>query len=196
MVSAGGGGSGSSAAGNSAGASNSASVCPAVTACGGELMGDWSVEQVCISPRTKALDAICAGATFSFSPLTTMGAVSFKADNTMTSSAVASVAETIQFPASCYTQAKCTTYAADLSATPSITNSRCNYDANTGCTCYANDSQVILGSGTYQVQGTQVTVTDSASGRTEAYDFCVSGNTLSFYQLNPNGTAVTMVLTE
>jgi hypothetical protein len=190
------GGAGSGGAANSAGAPNGGSTCPTVTACGGDLVGDWTIQQTCLTAATKALEAICAGASFTIEKLTATGTSSFKADGSMVSSALISFTETVHFPASCYTEADCTTYAASLSAAPTVTNAHCQYDVGTGCSCSANSTQLSMSSGTYRVQGSNVTITDKASGKMGVDSFCVSGNTLSLYQASADGISTTMILTK
>jgi hypothetical protein len=51
-----------------------------------------------------------------------------------------------------------------------------------------------MSSGTYQVQGTNVTITNGTSGKAETDSFCVSGNTLSLYQVTANGATASMTL--
>jgi len=188
-------GSGASGAGNSAGAADNGSACPTVTPCGGDLVGDWTIKETCLSGATKALEAICPGASFTVLQPTATGTASFRADNTLVSSAIVSFVETIHFPASCYTETDCTIYAAALSAAPTVTNAQCTYDVVTGCSCSANSTQAPMGSGTYQVQGTNVTITD-ASGKVGVDSFCVSGNTLSLQGVDASGISTTMILTK
>lgn len=189
-------GSGSSGAGNGA-AAGSGSTCPAFTPCGGSLVGDWTVEHVCLSiSTTKALTQACSGASFTVSPLTATGTVSFKADNTMTSSALISFQESLHYPAICFTEAQCMLVATQLSAATGVSEAQCGYDAVTGCSCTLTSSQATMGSGTYAVQGTNVTMTNAATGRTEVDSFCVSGNQASFYQVNANGITSSMTVTK
>jgi hypothetical protein len=179
-----------------AGATNSGSTCPAITACGGDLVGDWTVQQLCLT--TTTMDAVaqsCPGATFSLSPITATGTISFRADSTMSASAVVSLQEFVRFPASCYTEAECTAYGAAASAATTITDSPCKYDVATGCSCTLTSTQPTMSSGSYQVQGNNVTITSSASSKPELDSFCVSGNTLSIFQVTASGTSSSMILT-
>jgi len=189
-------GSSSSGAGNSAGAANSGSACPAVTPCGGDPVGDWAIKQMCIGTAMAAASAACPGATQTLSPITATGTLSFTADGNTTSSAVISFTETAQLPASCYTEANCTTLLAALSADSTVTNAQCNYDADTGCTCSLASTQPTMSSGTYQVQGTTLSITSATNGKTENDGFCVSGNTLTLINVNASGLASTAILTK
>ena len=193
---AGSSGAGSSGAGSSgAGAPNNGSTCPVVVPCGGDLVGDWKVKQECVQIGEDAIAGLCPGATIGVTDLTADGTVSFKADNTMTSSGNFSFTETIRFPTSCMTADQCRTYAIALSAEPSVMNPQCVYDALTGCSCTMTSSQATMNSGTYQVQGSTVTITSAAGAQPEVDSFCVSGNTLSIAQTTPSSTA-TLILTK
>ena len=190
-------GSGAGGAGSSgAGAANSTSTCPVVTPCGGNLVGDWAIKQECVELGVDAPPGLCAGTTIGVSDLTAVGTVSFKADNTMSTSGTFSFTETIRFPGSCFTADQCTAYAAALSAQASVMNPHCAYAAATGCSCTMTASQVAMSSGTYQVQGSTLTITSTAAAQPEVDSFCVAGNTLSILQSNADGTSATLILTK
>jgi len=123
------------------------------------------------------------------------GTISFKADLSVSSSGNSAFTETVTLPPSCATQAVCTNLETSLTATASATSAKCDYDAVTGCTCNVNFSQTTMGSGSYQVQGTNLSVT-SAAGVSEVDGFCVSGNTLSLYQNNGSDATGTLILTK
>ena len=138
----------------------------------------------------------------SISPLAVTGTVSFHADGSFTSSANISFVETLQLPTSCYTEAQCTAFPANLSSsTPTgITSAQCSYDASTGCSCSINyDQGNSMGSGTYAVQGTNVTITNTdptnGTNTPEVDSFCVSGNTATIFSVNASGSTATVVLT-
>ena len=192
-------GSGSSGvgAGNNGGASNGSAECPAFTPCGGNLLGEWSIKQACISLAPNALSSLCPEAKLTLSPLTATGTVSFKADNTMVSSGVISFTESIQLPRSCSTEAQCTSVVTAAAADPTISNAKCDYDAIAGCSCSFTSTQPTMSSGTYEVQGNNVTFTSSAPNAQPAVNsFCVSGNTASLRQVNGTGSSSTLILTK
>ncbi|HYQ27230.1 MAG TPA: hypothetical protein VER04_08420 [Polyangiaceae bacterium] len=187
---------GSGGGGNAGGASNTGSMCPAVTPCGGDLVGDWTLKQMCLSPPPTKLLSGCADASITLSPLTATGKVSFKADHTMSSAGVISFTEALRFPTSCYSDIQCTAYAGALSGEPTVTSAQCSYDAITGCSCTVTSSQATMNSGTYEVQGSQVVITSSTTGKAEVDGFCVSGKTATVVQVNANGFSSSMVLTK
>ncbi|MEI9952246.1 MAG: hypothetical protein WDO74_25475 [Pseudomonadota bacterium] len=192
-----GAGSGSGGAGNGAGAPNRLSACPTVTPCGGNLVGDWTIQQECIALPTDSVEW-CAGATFALSPVTATGSVSFKADHSMTSSGTVSWSESVRLPPSCYTEDLCSELGPRMSKEPSVTNAQCGYDAVTGCSCSLTYSMTSMGSGTYQVQGNNVTFASDSNpdGEPEDYAFCVSDNTASFYHDSDIGLSATLILTK
>ncbi|HKO51740.1 MAG TPA: hypothetical protein VJV79_28715 [Polyangiaceae bacterium] len=183
---------GSSGAGNSAGANNG-STCPAAAPCGGELLGDWTIKQACVELQTGQIVESCPGATVTLSPITATGMVSFKGDNTTTSSGTISFMQTVKLPVNCANEAQCKAAGASLATQPTISNAQCLYAA-TGCTCTVTSTQPVMNSGTYQIEGTNVTFT-STNGQPVVDRFCVSGNTLSLYETHANGSTATMILT-
>ena len=188
-------GSGASGTGNAPGSTNNGS-CPALTPCGGDLLGDWTVKEMCIDiAPPAALVALCPEVVFTVSPVTATGTISFKADNTMTSSANISIHEAIQFPGSCLTEAECTSFGTQLATAAGVTDGQCSHDASTGCSCSLNATQPSMSSGTYEVQGNYVTITNTASGMTETDSFCVSGNTVRVHGPSNNGNSANLLLT-
>jgi hypothetical protein len=176
-------------------------ACPTVTPCGGDVVGDWTLQQECIDFAPDAIAGLCPGATLGVSDLTVTGTVSFKADNTLTSSSNLSFRESVRFPTTCLNESQCAAYATALSATVSadsrIMGPHCAFDAATGCSCTMSASQSAMGSGTYQVQGTTLTITNASSAQPDVDGFCVAGNTLSIHQLNANGVSGgTLILTK
>jgi len=187
-------GSNSSGAGNSAGADNNGSTCPAAAPCGGDLIGEWTVQQSCLELTSNPLAEACPGATLSLSPLTITGTASFKADNSMTSSGVISFMQFVQLPLSCATEAQCAAVRTSLAAQPTVSDAQCVYTAGTGCKCTVTSTQSRMNSGTYQVQGTSVVLT-GADGTSTVDRFCVSGDTLKLYESDANGLTLTLTLT-
>jgi len=185
----------SSGSGNGAGAANGSSSCPAITPCGGDLVGDWTIKQECMTTLMDAV-SVCAGATRSMSPLRVTGSVSFRADKTMTSTGVIAFSESIQIPSSCFTVDECMQYGSLFTGQTGVIDSTCAYDANTGCFCSLDVSADTMSSGTYEVQGTNVTITNSSTAKTEVDSFCVSGSTLKVSQTNANGASATLILTK
>jgi hypothetical protein len=114
----------------------------------------------------------------------------------MTSSAVISFHEFVQYPTSCYSEEQCTILADSLPTATGVSDSQCAYDAVTGCSCTLTSSQPSMSSGTYAAQGTNVTITNASTGKADTDSYCVTGNTAKLYHLNDNGTFSAMVLTK
>jgi hypothetical protein len=149
---------------------------------------------MCVDNLMASFAAFCPAATLTLSPLMGSGMISFKADLSTTSSAVISFTESVQLPPSCYTEAQCTNLTAVLAAEPTVTNSHCGYNALSGCSCELTSTQPSMSNGTYEVQGTNVSLTNASSGKTEVDAFCVSGNTLSLVSRNASGATATAIL--
>ena len=183
-------------AGGSAGIDAGSAACPAPAPCGGDLVGDWDIKSECFKFSEQTGSEICDGAAIGIATLSVSGTVSFKADHTMTSTAVGTFRETVTLPASCTTADDCSGLQESLGENPSVTQAQCAYDAVTGCACSATFTSNTMSSGTYQVQGTQVTITNADPSIEPAVDgFCVSGNTLSVTSVNDGGATATLTLT-
>jgi len=52
-----------------------------------------------------------------------------------------------------------------------------------------------MGSGTYEVQGTNAIFTSAGSAQPSVSSFCVSGNTLQLYSAGDNGVTSSLTLT-
>jgi len=191
------GGLGTSGAGHSAGAGNSGPACPPIAFCGGDLVGDWTVKQVCHEiPATMV--QICGFATVGVTPLTADGTVSFKADHTVASSVVYSYRLNVLVPPVCNTgasEASCAAYATAISGgQDGASDAHCNYDPVAGCSCSWTNTESSTISGTYEVmQVASVWITTSPVTN-EVDDYCVAGNTLTLKR-REGDTIVTTILT-
>lgn len=178
-------GSAASGAGPIAGAGHSGAACATNPFCGGDLVGDWVVKQVCLEIGIASVESICGLATVNLTPLMAKGTVSFKADQTVAWSDVFSYKEDISIPAVCgiaSSATSCATFATELSAGDGVSDSQCSYDAVTGCSCSLTRTESPMSSGTYELhQVSSVWVTTSPA-YTEADDYCVAGNTLTLRQ--------------
>jgi len=167
-----------------------------LTPCGGDLVGEWTIKEVCFDiAAPAALVAVCPDVTFSVSPAIATGTISFKADGTTSSSGSISFQEFVRFPNSCLTEDECTLFGSQLSTAAGVTDGTCTYAGSTGCSCSLTSNQPSMSSGTYEVQGTNVTVTNSTTGAKEVDSFCVSGNTLRVRGPSTNGNSANLVLT-
>ena len=141
-----------------------------------------------------SLSSVCPGATLGISALAVSGTVSFRADNTVTSTGSATFLETIFFPTSCLTAADCTSYESTLSAAGQ--GATCSYNDRTGCSCSVTVSQSPMSTGTYQAQGSEIAITDDLSDATEISNYCATSNTVTIHQDKSDGSSATLILTK
>src|SRR5262249_31101897 len=88
-----------------AGCSSSGSgTCGKVTACGGNVVGDWNVVDACLTfSGTSPLGDICPSATVDAGGLDASGTVSYRSDMTYSAMLTLSGSISINLPASCLT---------------------------------------------------------------------------------------------
>jgi len=178
------------------GTTSTDSTCPTFTPCGGDLLGDWTIKEVCIKSPSKGLNGVCPGMTLSVGAITATGTLSFRADHTETGSATISYPASVHIPADCYTESNCTLYETVLKAGDGVSTASCSWDTATGCSCTMNVNQALsMGSGTYEVQGTNAIFTSADSAEPSVSSFCVSGNTLQMYSASDNGVTSSLTLT-
>ncbi len=179
----------------SAGSGGTGATCPTFTPCGGDVLGDWTIKDFCLgSAMSDALSEFCPGATVSVGPIMATGTLSFKADGTEVGSATLSYQGSVHIPADCYTEANCATYETALNTVNGVSTASCSWDAATGCSCAMSINQApSMGSGTYQVQGTDILFTSSDSGNTSVSNFCVSGNTLRIVSADAGSTLTSSI---
>jgi hypothetical protein len=175
---------GSMSCGSSGGSSSSGSPsCSPVSACGGDIKGDWKVEAACLDPAALEAQAhqVCDDATLSVVSPKVSGTISYKADNTYVQSA--SMAQgTVEFVlgASCLKQGAltltCQQIQDQLNKDPSNPPSKCTND-NGGCKCSAEVAVSGGSNGTYSVVGNTVTLKDSKNMEV-VQDYCIVGSKL------------------
>jgi hypothetical protein len=203
-------GSCSSGSGSSAGAGGSSgsggtgggSSCSSVVACGGSLVGAWTVTSSCLQV-TGQLDLSLAGAGCPSAPVTgslqVTGTWTANADGTYSDHTITTGDEQLTLAPSCLsissTSVSCDG-AASIIQNLGYASLTCTSVAGGGCTCAATVHQTGgLGlvsvapstSGNYASTGSVVTISGDA-GDTK-YSTCVSGNTLT---MTPQSTSPTM----
>lgn len=188
------GGSGMGSAGKSGmGSAGQGGMCTAITPCGGSLVGKWQLGDVCLNLTPENTDLGCDGATVSLDAVSLTGSIEFKADLTWTTSADLSFKERVNFPTSCYTQDQCSAFQTALKSENGGASAVCTYDAQSGCSCTISSSQPSTSNGTYEVAGSNVTLTTEGSNNPPETDsFCVSGNTLHL-QNTPDAGGISVI---
>lgn len=196
------GGSGANAgspgsSGSGSGSAGQSGMCPAITACGGSLVGKWQLTDLCLNLTADGTDLGCDGATLSLDHVTPSGSIEFKADLTWQTSSEIKVDEHLNFPTSCYTSDQCTQFETALKAEDGVTSATCTYDAQSGCSCKISSAQPSMNGGTYAVSGNNVTLTtDGSDGPPETDSFCVSGNTLHLQNDSASGGIAVITATK
>jgi hypothetical protein len=156
--------------------------CGTVSACGGDIVGTWTIVAACSSGSTS--ETGCPGLSSHLNSLTGRGTIAFNADMTYSASLDISESLTIVFPAACVpASASCDDLAQSLiTSTQAATVSGGCSPSNHGCACSVdlqvrpNDSM-----GTYSVSGSALTTTPSSTGADISIlgdGFCVRGSTL------------------
>jgi hypothetical protein len=174
VVSAGGDGGAGSDASSADGGGHHVGVdlpptCPALTACGGTLIGTWDYRAACIDNVVSKLKGSCAAAAIQNPTGTVKGYVSFMGNNTVLRTLTSTVTATIVLPPSCTGGASCSVVQSRLSP-----SSVCTGTGGT-CSCIVTNENSISDSDTYSLNGNTL-----VTGGGAQYDFCVSGNTLSY----------------
>jgi hypothetical protein len=191
------GNAGATGAGGSAGA-----TCPNVTACGGALVGAWTVTSSCLT-ISGALDLSLVGAGCPSAPvtgsLTVTGTFTANADGTYNDDTITTGDEQFTLGPSCLvissTPVTCDG-AAGIIKNLGYSTLTCTPAAGGGCNCSGTARQTgglgVLSvapstNSNYTTSGSVVTI--SNDGGDVRYSFCVSGNTLT---VTPQITSPTM----
>ncbi len=184
--------------GSSSGGGGGGGACSNVLACGGDLVGTWTVTSSCLSVTGQMDMAVlglgCTSATVTGS-LQVTGTWTAKSDGTYSDNTTTSGDEQLKLPASCLqisgTITTCDRIGGVLFAA-GYDSVSCISAAGGGCTCSAAVDQIgwmgvvnldASTSGEYTTSGTVVTLDGEAK-----YSFCVAGDKLS---MTPQGTSPT-----
>jgi hypothetical protein len=157
--------------------------CGDFTACGGNLVGDWSPQAAC--GTAKLISPVCSGITVNFDHVTITGTESFTASNTFTEDVSTAGSLVLHWPTSCLTINNVTVTCDQLNTEvmtgmgmdDTIERITCAAE-KPGCACTAITKPTKdTSSGTYKIDGNTLTVTAS-TGESATYDYCVSGSNL------------------
>jgi hypothetical protein len=168
--------------GNDDGAADS---CFKVAPCGGDLLGEWRLEAVCVQRAT--LEASFAGSIAGgFCPTQTLGTVTrgvsgnlvMNADLTFSMNGTLTGTTDFTVPASCLSGTNCAAVNASLQAEiashPEIVSGSCSGTAS--CLCHQVLSAPFAGSGTYSTAGSALTADTPLNDS----QYCVQGDTVHF----------------
>jgi hypothetical protein len=141
--------------------------CPAVSACGGSLLGTWFYTAGCINNPFSEATSQCGAATTSNNTGTVRGQVTFT-PATITRDALLNITGSVHFPSSCLS-AVVTCASLNVLVAQYYPGSTCTAAGGGGCDCAMTRStrfnELALA---YSVSGNTLTV------GTGTYDFCVS----------------------
>ncbi len=141
------------------------------TACGGSLVGKWTINAGCIDDPNSDVVSGCPTATID-AQTDLSGSVDFGADGSFSVDLTQSGSISAKIPTSCLNGATCDSWASSNKAT-------CTTDP-AGCDCTGTiDTKHSTDSGTYATSGNSFATTsmgDTSPGTPNEY--CVSGNTL------------------
>lgn len=160
-----------------------AEQCPAVPApCGGDLVGDWDIVDICSTAAPTNPDGDCPDATLTVLSIDLEGSQSFLADGTTTSSeGTAEYAMRYDTPTSCLAR-PCSELASalrrNLETGYEVLDVECK-EQGKSCVCPLQLRETLPATQqTYEVNGSRVTTTDADGEMVE--DYCVEGNRATF----------------
>jgi hypothetical protein len=173
--------------------------CSSFSACGGDVVGTWTLDSFCDTEKTIPNTSDCPGAVLAITSSAATGKVTFNADGTDATDVQITIGESGKFPAACYTAQDCSNAQTAVNSTGDgqTTTGTCSYSATSGCSCSVKIVSDSNTTGTYQISKSNITLlTDGDTGTPDADTFCVSGNTLSVRSTNTDGTTATFTATK
>ena len=166
----------------------SGASCSSVTACGGDIVGTWQIDHVCLPPPAVSAPSSCPTATISVSGLDGSGTFVFGADGSLQNTLSVTFTETVTFPPSCISEAQCASAMTQLGMTTGVTSATCSYAAGSGCSCVAKLKVDDSSSGSYKVSGSNVTFSSPGSADSPG-SYCVVGTKLNVQSTQDGQTA-------
>jgi hypothetical protein len=163
--------------------SSSGGTCASSAACGGNIVGTWTIGSSCVTANASMFDSQCPSATVSSSNVQLSGTFTFNGDMTYTSNVTSSGSVVVTLPASCLTMQGVTvtcdqiTQVFQANPTPGVTFT-CT--GSSSCTCnetVANATSAM--SGTYTTTAAGLLTETASDGTVSEGDYCVKGTTLT-----------------
>jgi hypothetical protein len=165
------------------GCGSSGGTCSNTAACGGAVVGTWTITSSCVSESASMLDGQCPTATASGSNLTITGNITYNADGTYSSTTTASGSVNVNLPASCLTTNGVTLTCEQLNQafqsnpTPGVT---LNCTGTSSCACTETlASQTSSEAGTYTTTAAGLLTDTPTGGTVSQTDYCVKGTTMT-----------------
>jgi hypothetical protein len=156
----------------------------AFVACGGNIVGDWTMKAVCGLPDQPP--PACPGETVD-SEFNITGTFHFGAEGDYSFETAIVYMETHVYPAACLPEG--VTTCDDLEEATTV----CDGDAAVSCTCTTNETEPDTVSGTYSTDGNNLT-TQSGKDPAETVEYCIDGDTLRIQPPADGGLSLMLVL--
>jgi len=165
------------------GCGSSGGTCSNTAACGGAVVGTWTITSSCVSESASMLDSQCPTATASGSNLTISGSITYNADGTYSSTSTVSGSVSVTLPPSCLTTNGVTLTCAQLNQlfqsnpTAGVT---LNCTGTSSCACTETlASQTSSETGTYTTTAAGLLTNTPTGGTVSQTDYCVKGTTMT-----------------
>jgi hypothetical protein len=174
------------------GCGGSGGTCGNTAACGGDIVGTWTITSSCVSGSVAS--SSCPGETVDTANLKISGTVTYAADLTYTVNSLLSGSETLTLPLSCVNKPGATTppkTCDQLGATLMGTISESiTCTGSSVCTCHVVISnQTSMTTGTYTTTAAGLLTETAMGGSPSQNDYCVKGKT---FTLSPHAAAAMM----
>jgi hypothetical protein len=158
-------------------------TCGPVQGCGGDVVGVWTVVDLCVTATPPADLPECEGAV-AYGDLDASGQIELTADGRAVSSLDLTLHATYSFSEECLSaqagapitvdQSICDRIEQEVATAENVTSASCTVSGST-CVCPTTFHSSTAGEGTYVVDGTNLLDADG-----NVMPYCVSGDTLRF----------------
>ena len=169
--------------------------CPALQACGGDPVGDWKVDDVCLANPEDLFDAFanqpeCKNSLTHTEPIEASGGYNLGSDKKAVSTISVKGSGTLSFNDACVkalgvgqsASGDCTKVQAELAKQSGVKSATCTVKAP-NCECNLALEVALAGMGTYSVSGDKLTVNGTAQ------PFCVKDGKLTLESTSNGVTA-------
>ena len=165
------------------GCGSSGGTCSNTAACGGAIVGTWTITSSCVSESGSMFDSQCPSATVSSSGLTITGSGTYNADGTYSSTSTINGTIYVTLPPSCLTSSGVTITCDQLNQvfqsnpTPGLT---LNCTGSSSCSCTETvANQTSSETGTYTTTAAGLLTETPTGGTASQTDYCVKGTTMT-----------------
>lgn len=160
-----------------------AGTCPAITACGGNIVGTWDVSAACIEVPIEQALALCPGAMITRREGRARGRVTFGATPMVARRVAQSEATVESFVPQACAQAVGGCMGLQALLQRGAPTATCAAGAMGGCDCRATASFTIDDGDAYRTEGNEIV--SATSGK--RWEYCVEGEGLRYRDTSPSG---------